>query len=144
MPIARSLRHLYRTESWRALLELLRTRSGDRCEWCRKPNGMWISTRTGRGRMFWRAPGNLTWFQEEGWRLTVDEYELALSLAKRRIRVVCCGAHLNHVAGDDRPGNAAYLCQWCHLRQDRGHHRETRQVHKDMKRPLLQKEGIAS
>ena len=32
MPVAGELRHLYRTESWRALVELLRRRSGNRCE----------------------------------------------------------------------------------------------------------------
>jgi hypothetical protein len=141
MPIARELRHLYRTPSWDGLLKLLKKRSGNCCEWCGKPGGVQVWTRTGKGRMFWKRAGmDPTWHNEQGWRLTVDEYELALSLPLRRIRVVLCGAHLNHKAGDDRPENAAYLCQWCHLHQDRGHHRETRQLHKDARRPLLHQE----
>lgn len=138
MPVARELRHLYRTPSWRAVLAILKARSGNRCEWCMKPGGAIVSTRTGKGRMFWRPTGkSLTWFNEEGFSLTIEEYELALSLPLRRIRVVLCGAHLNHTAGDDRAANAAFLCQWCHLFQDKGHHRDTRCRRKDAGRPLL-------
>lgn len=140
MPVARELRHLYRTASWRALVELLRRRSGNRCEWCGKPNGREVWTRTGGGLMFWRPCGReITWRDQEGLVVPprAPEWELALKLRLRRIRVVLTGAHLNHRAGDDRADNAAYLCQWCHLHLDKGHHRETRCRRKDAGRPLL-------
>ena len=147
MPVARHLRHLYRTESWRELVAFLRRRSGNRCEWCGKPNGGQIWTRTGGGRMFWRPRGrDITWRDQNG--MVVSPYspdsEVAGKLRLREIRVVCCGAHLNHQAGDDRPENAALLCQWCHLMQDKEHHRDTRRGHKDMRRPLIRLAAEAS
>lgn len=53
------------------------------------------------------------------------------------VQVVCTVAHLNHVAGDDREENLAFLCQWCHLHYDAAHHHETRGARKDAARPLL-------
>lgn len=38
-------------------------------------------------------------------------------------RVVLACAHLNHDPTDCDPGNLAALCQYCHLRHDRHHHR---------------------
>lgn len=57
---------------------------------------------------------------------------------KPRVVVIQCGAaHLNNVAGDDRPENLAWLCRGCHLRHDLPHHHETRAARKDAARPLL-------
>lgn len=144
MPIARHLRKLYRTQSWRDATAAARKRAKDRCEGCAKPNKTRIWTRTGEGRMFWRPRGHsLTWRNHEGLVLTAEEWELAKRLRLREITVVCCGAHLNHQAGDDRPENVGWFCQWCHLRHDRGHHKETRSLRKDLARPLL-KEAISA
>ena len=149
MPIRRDLRHFYRTQAWRALVALLKKRSGNRCEWCGKPNGKEVWTRTGGGAMWWRKCGrDLTWRDHQAQIVTpyAAEWQDAVKHRLRRIRVVCTGAHLNHQPGDDRPENAAYLCQWCHLHFDLGHHvvnsRQTRKLHKDQARPLLQ-EAIA-
>lgn len=58
--------------------------------------------------------------------------------AKPRVVVIQCGAaHLNNVAGDDRPENLAWLCRGCHLAHDREHHHLTRATRKDAARPLL-------
>lgn len=53
------------------------------------------------------------------------------------VLVQCGAAHLNGVAGDDRPENLAWLCRGCHLKHDRGQHRETRSIRKDAARPLI-------
>lgn len=151
MPVAREVRHLYRTPSWLALVEYLKKRSGNRCEWCGKPNGREVWTRSGLvllpafgrvrvPRMFWRPSGHdITWRDHEAAIIPPSDpdWEIALRFRVRLITAVCCGAHLNHVAGDDRRENAAYLCQWCHLHQDLLHHRETRCRRKDAARPLL-------
>jgi hypothetical protein len=55
----------------------------------------------------------------------------------RWVLIQCGAAHLNNVAGDDRPENLAWLCRGCHLRHDREHHHETRAARKDRARPLL-------
>ncbi len=55
-----------------------------------------------------------------------------------RIVIIQCGAaHLNGVAGDDRPENLAWLCRGDHLRHDKPQHRDTRAARKDENRPLL-------
>jgi len=38
------------------------------------------------------------------------------------VRIVVTVAHLNHVAGDNRPENLRVLCAGCHLRYDIQHH----------------------
>lgn len=53
--------------------------------------------------------------------------------------IQCGGAHLNNIAGDDRPENVAWLCRKCHLHHDKPFHKETRATRKDRARPLLVK-----
>lgn len=54
-----------------------------------------------------------------------------------RVFIQCGAAHLNGIAGDDRPENVAWLCRGCHLKHDEGQHRETRAIRKDLGRPIL-------
>ena len=56
----------------------------------------------------------------------------------RRVLIQCGAAHVNNVAGDDRPENLAWLCRGCHLHRDKDFHHQTRAKRKDAARPLLQ------
>ena len=38
MPIRADLRHLYRTQEWKAAQRAVLVRAQGRCEWCRKPD----------------------------------------------------------------------------------------------------------
>jgi hypothetical protein len=58
-------------------------------------------------------------------------------LSQKLIPVQIGVAHLNNVAGDDRPENLAALCRGCHLRRDETHHFISRANRKDSSRPLL-------
>lgn len=65
------------------------------------------------------------------------------SSAKNRwdedIKIQCGAAHLNGVAGDDRPENVAWLCRGCHLHHDKPFHKLSRATRKDRARPILVK-----
>ena len=143
MPIRRDLLFLYETPEHQAAREALVKRAKNRCQWCHKPNGQFIRTRTdGKGHMFW-APypdtGQLQrWFNKRGWPLRLEEFRLAISLPERIIRVACTMAHLNHNPADDSEANTRFLCQWDHLDHDRLHHHETRATRKDAARPVIQ------
>ena len=96
-------------ENWRAIIEQVRARAGDRCEFCGVPNGATIA-RDDQGR----------------WRYQ-DEFEpIAFSSGQGRsplklINIVLTTAHLDHDSyNPDVPlSRLAYLCQRCHLRYDR-------------------------
>lgn len=139
MPIRSDLRPFYRTLQYKQAVQALIERSKNRCESCDKPNGERILTRTGGGHMIWRPHSSLTWRNESGWPVGLHELHEVLSSVGliREIKVVLTTAHLNHVAGDDRLENLRYWCQWHHLIHDRGHHKLTRSLHKDERRPLL-------
>jgi hypothetical protein len=125
MPIRKELRHFYRTPEWKAAREACRERAGDRCEQCGGENGAIGYRRRTDGRFVAvYAPDSLT--------------PLALWPEKAKmVMVQCGGAHLNNVAGDDRPENLAWLCRGCHLHRDAPFHKLTRSVRKDAERPLL-------
>jgi hypothetical protein len=109
MPIAREYRHLYRTPEYLAARAATLARAHWKCEHCARPAGAIAWTyRRGRPRQ-------------------------ALTFSRIQLGV----AHLNHTPGDDRLENLAALCRACHLRHDRGQHRETRCTHKDERRPLF-------
>jgi ribosomal protein S4 len=139
MPIPPALRPLYRTPSWKQAKALVRKRSRNECEECHKPNGAKIRTRTGGGLMIWRLRGNLTWFNQEGLPVKLDQFNEILERVGRirDIRVVLTTAHLNHIPGDDRLENLKELCQWCHLRLDAKAHRASFVKHRDDARTLL-------
>ncbi len=113
MPIRPELRHFYSTPEWQAARAACRERAGDHCEKCGRSNGSYALRRL------------------------ADKNGGAVI-----ILVQCGAAHLNNVAGDDRPENLAWLCRGCHLRFDRYFHHVTRATRKDAARPLLQGAGL--
>ncbi len=113
MPIRADLRHFYRTPEWKAARAACREQAGDRCDRCGESNGTWFTRIIRRGMKI---------------------------LGTKRVLVQCGAAHLNNVAGDDRPENLAWLCRSCHLHHDVPFHHLTRAARKDAARPLLQQE----
>ena len=127
MPIRPDLRKFYGRE-WRTVIRpRILKRARDRCELCRAPNwrivarfgGAWLDPETGR----WRSSFG-------------HRYSLPARI-EREICIVLTVAHLNHDPADNRDENLMALCQWCHLHHDRSHHKDTRCVRKDARRPLL-------
>ena len=121
MPIRKEFRHLYRGPQWKATRTAIRERAGDRCEHCHAPNGS----------LGYFLPNGKFIEHRKGWFPPANFPEAKLIL----IQCGCC--HRNNVAGDDRHENLAWWCRGCHLRADRGHHRNTRATRKDQARPLI-------
>jgi hypothetical protein len=122
MPIKPELRKFYGRE-WRTVTRpRILERAGDKCENCKVPNHAIV----------WRMAHGL-------WRHMSVYGEPAMSRPgnSHEVKIVLTIAHLNHMAGDDRPENLKALCQWCHLDYDKHHHHITRAVRKDAARPIL-------
>lgn len=158
MPIRRDLRQFYTAAAgWPATRRRILKRAGGRfdakgrylggakCEQCGKPHRekIWVYSSLATDGQCWSASmvaqkwtccrfgaGKLY----ENFRLEGGEF----TSKARRIRVILTVAHLNHTPGDDRDENLKALCQWCHFNYDKLHHKETRCLRKDAKRPLLQ------
>ena len=146
MPIRPELRQFYSGATWQATRLRILARAKDCCEQCGKPNGrrVWVYRSLAYGQ-YW----TLGLHEAQYWiyclsgahgsfRLIGRQIIEAMNAGQLRvIRVVLTIAHLNHTPGDDRDENLKALCQWCHLNQDKLHHKETRSARKDRKRPLL-------
>lgn len=128
MPIRRELRHFYRGPAWQAARAACRERAGDRCEQCKRKNGTSGFTNS-NGRWIPLSPRQVK--RLRGSDCYSRKYGLPI------IRIQCGAAHVNGVAGDDRPENLKWLCRGCHLRHDRPQHKESRATRKDAARPLL-------
>jgi 5-methylcytosine-specific restriction endonuclease McrA len=113
VPIPKHLRPLYKTPAYLAARAATLARAQWKCEHCDRPAGAlaWVYRRR-------RRPGT------PAGALTFSRIQLGV-------------AHLDHTPGHDELDNLAALCRACHLRHDRGQHRDTRATHKDERRPLL-------
>ena len=128
MPIRPELKQFYGVE-WKTITRpRILARAGDCCEQCKVPNHAVV------------LRVDAAWCLLDGgtWRGGREEPAFAAASSYRVVRIVLTIAHLNHVAGDDRPENLKALCQWCHLNYDKLHHKETRMERKDAARPILQ------
>jgi len=132
MPIAKHLRHLYRSPEFRQARACAVERSGNKCEWCGRPNGIMVERICSGGRMWWRVP-SCRW---RNW-LGKDSLPLPWDGSVKVVLSVCTLAHLDHDPRNNEESNTPFLCQWCHLHYDQGHHRDTRCLRKDGRRPLL-------
>ncbi len=124
--------------NWRDISLRIRAREGQRCRWCRAPNGaMVLRHRTcdvyathdgsGPGRVFSATTGKYLGSLET----RCDDYDG--DWGERAIKIVLTVAHLNAPDGpcqcDPRCGideHLAALCQRCHLRYDKHRHTENR------------------
>lgn len=138
MPIRPELRIHYGPEWRKVIRPRILKRAENCCENCRVPNHTSVKRIAGTWReQIVKWSGVTTrWRDTDG---AVLEKKPAGS--QRTVYIVLTVAHLNHVSGDDRDKNLKALCQWCHLRYDQAHHRETREARKDASRPLL--EGLS-
>lgn len=104
---------------WKEIVERIRLRSGDICEWCKAPNHTWIVRLKGTREWHIAPEGHLVdYLIENGYSV---------------LRVVLTTAHLGTAHADGRPGdkhdkhdnrdeNLAHLCQRCHLLYDLDDH----------------------
>lgn len=118
MPIRPENRDRY-PKDWPEISAAIRTRAGNRCEWCGVPNyelggrtrdGTWLKAQpTGDNglRLTWPQPGDDAY-------CGTNEHGCVL----RVVRIVLTVAHLNHKPEDCRPENLRALCQRCHNRHD--------------------------
>lgn len=119
-------------------------KGGARCEHCGRPDGQRVFTWS------WKEPARAWGKQPVLQMVWADERSGALRDKLGRlwsgklprgfprhpmVRLQC--AHLNHIPGDDGPGNVVALCGWCHTDHDRAEHARNRGEHKDLKRPAL-------
>ena len=138
MPIRPEWRAFYASKLWRFEIRprILRRAGGQfdekgrylggaKCEECGVPDRK-IATRGPESS--WKIGAH--WWSPHG--LPPSKW-----LRIRSVAVVLTIAHLNHDHSDNRDDNLKALCQWCHLNYDKPHHKETREIHKDQKRPLL-------
>lgn len=114
MPIRPELRQHY-GKSWRATRAAILERAGNTCE-CTGQCGSGGHDFEG-GRC--AAPNAVTIWRDLD---TPSSWTLRAQSWSRPVRVVLTVAHLNQVAGDDRPEHLLALCQLCHLRLDRHQH----------------------
>src|ERR1044071_947308 len=112
MPIRKELQHLYRTPGWKAARKEALERAGYKCEECGVPKSL---GRVNRWKGWWQNPDTLRWHDEAGKpRTEIPPY----SERRNNVRLTVGVAHLNGVAGDDRPQNLRVLCDCCHLKHD--------------------------
>jgi hypothetical protein len=145
LPIRAELRIHYGPE-WRTIVRpRILLRAGNRCEFCGKPNSVWIETTTGtrwsehlRRRthfMYWRRMTDGDWYTQRGRRC--PGRPAPAYIKSRLIKVVLGVMHLDHTPGNDSDDNLRASCQWCHLLYDKEHHRESRETRKDEARPMF-------
>jgi hypothetical protein len=113
---------------WKAIsLRIRKERAGDRCEWCKAPNGEYI----------YRVKGDEFQYTT---RETMGDGQVGIT-HHIGIKVVLTVAHLNHDTTDNRDENLAALCQRCHLRYDADLHKrnsaETRRKKKEREQLAL-------
>lgn len=108
-------------ENWRELRAAVQARAGDRCERCGIPNhaykhsGVWVA-----GDVL------LTLLSEPSERLRI-------------VRVVCTTAHKPGTSKMSQDiGDLEFLCQRCHLNQDRVHHLEVQRQNRDRRRGQME------
>jgi len=118
MPIRPENRARYPKE-WKAIVEQVRERSGDRCEGspdypdCRVPNGV-IGHRD--------ADGQFVELARRGFRVA---YIASLHPDLKVFQIVLTTAHLDHVPENCDLSNLRHWCQRCHLNYDKHHHAQT-------------------
>jgi len=145
MPIRAELR-IYYGQEWRTEIRpRILSRAGNCCEFCSKPNSVWIETTTGTRWskelrrpthfMYWRRMSNGEWYTQRGRHCPARPAPAFIK--SRLVKVVLTIAHLDHNPENNSDENLRALCQWCHLIHDKEHHRQSRQTRKDEGRPLL-------
>lgn len=107
--------------NWKAVVTMVRERSGDRCEGspafpdCRVPNYS-IGYRTEKGE--WREVAR-------GDRQRHAEAQIPYGDVITLVRIILTVGHLDHQPENCALDNLRHWCQRCHLVYDQAHHAET-------------------
>lgn len=152
MPIRAEFRFHYRTPSYLSARARVLRRAKDRCEWCARPNGKWVTVgvRDPLGR----------WFNEDTGRwvatpvIKVGPHGAVIRRLpaavvvnpppeRKRARVQLGVAHLDQTPGHDDLSNLAAFCQRCHLLYDGPAHRATARLRRDLRTGQLRLELAA-
>lgn len=134
MPIRESERARYPAD-WPEISRRVREAAGQRCEWCRAPNGELID-RSRDGESYMLMDGQV-FSAANGERLGMcrgSEWPSCGKLTK----VVLTVAHLDHQPENCAPDNLKALCQRCHLRYDAKHHAKNAAITRREKSDQLQ------
>ena len=139
MPIRPEYRRYYHSDEWTAARATVLKRSQGCCERCGRPNGSWLLSKG----LVWLCP---TWRR---WRAPASILvDLRDPLERGSFVLAPCGrvdivetqlgcAHIDNDPGNNDLANLAAWCRTCHLYGDREFHRRSRQIRKDMERPLF-------
>lgn len=114
-PIREEDREFY-PDNWDEISARVREEAGQRCEWCRKPNGVEVLTLPD-GR--WCTWMDRQWFDAQGQPVIPVVQDRCEAQRRGKTTVVLTVAHLNQDPRDNRRENLKALCQACHLRYDR-------------------------
>jgi len=119
MPIRPENRRRY-PKNWRAIVEQVRARSGDRCE----GSPAFPDCRVQNGHVGYRVDGRWHWLGD-----SVDDagekIDAAIADGFKVTRIVLTTGHLDHTPENCDLANLRHWCQRCHLHYDRQHHNET-------------------
>ncbi len=134
MPIKKENADLY-PKNWKSIVEQVRERSGDRCEWpgCNLENHGWIVRNPdGSAVPLICEPFDKDLYEVEGGRV---------------VKVILTTAHLDHDPTNCDLSNLKHWCQMHHLRYDAKHHaetaRKTREAEYLRRQPVLMVEVLA-
>lgn len=113
-------------KDWPEISRRIREREGNRCKWCKAPNGEAV-VRAEDGSSYMLAEGQVhdAATGEYLGRARGSEYP-----GYRMVKIVLTVAHLDHRPENVADDNLAALCQRCHLHYDRHHHASTRRSRK--------------
>jgi hypothetical protein len=118
MPIKAENRARY-PKDWPATSKAIRERAGNRCEFCRAPNGEVILRGSGKDAGTYMLSNGATFTANAGLYLGLSrgsEYNGAA-----HVKIILTVAHLDHQPENCDPANLKALCQKCHNAYDRQH-----------------------
>ena len=115
MPILPENRKLYPANWATEIRPAILKRAGNRCEWCKKPNGKTILSVKYEGVWYWIDAEH--WFVDPSGIRSVP-CSLGESEERSRAKIVLTIAHLDHDPTNNEPDNLRALCQRCHNTYD--------------------------
>jgi hypothetical protein len=141
MPIKPENRHHYTGKAWKEARQRALERAGNRCLWCRKPNGTVIRQMVYPWYAWLDTSGEAPVCRDEKGVASLDPVvaELLMRAYGYEVRIVLTTAHYPDPnpenIGDD---NLCSLCQRCHLRTDHQQHVENARKTRQAKRATVQ------
>lgn len=114
MPIHPENRARY-PDDWPQISARVREEAGQRCEWCRAPNGETIIRGEGPNKNTYMLESGETFHAETGEYLGLSR---SSEFPGRAVKVILTVAHLDHTPENCARENLKALCQRCHNRYD--------------------------